>query len=238
MKRFWKFAGIGMLVAILVVTAVGAVALAEEAEEGSDWPFDFGQRFKEALVGILGIKDVATYDAAVEEAREQVAEQALEEGWLTEEQAERMQERLDQAPGARGKGFMGPHRGFMGPRSGFMAHGGNSLVGMIADKIPDKSVQDLFAELAEGKSLAEVASDNGVDAEQVAEEYLAQLGTDLAEAVAEEKITQNQADWMLEQATEQVPNMLNNTWEGRFPGGFRDGGRPGRMWGFPGQSDA
>jgi polyhydroxyalkanoate synthesis regulator phasin len=231
MKRFWKFAGIATLVAILGVAAVGAVAYAQD--DGSGGPFDFGGRFREAVANILGVT-VDEYDAAVEQAQDQVVDEALEEGWLTEDQAERMRERMDEGLGPRGM-----DKGFMGLREGFMGRGGDSLLGMIAEEL-DMSVRDLVAELedGDGKTLAEVASENGVDAEAIAENYLAQLEEDLTQAVADGKITQNQADWMLQQATESVPDQLNSTWEDCGPHGFPGGGRPGRMGGFPGQSDA
>jgi hypothetical protein len=229
MKRIWKFAGIATLIAILGVAAVGAVAYAQD--NGSGGPFDFGGRFREAVAGILGIT-VDEYDAAVEQAQEQVVDEALDEGWLTEDQAERMRERMDQGFGRRGM-----DKGFMGPRGDSLGRGGESLVGMFAEEL-DMSVQDLFAELQEGKTLAEIASENDVDAQAIADAYLAQLEENLTQAVADGKITQNQADWMLQQATESVPDQLNSTWEDCGPHGFPGGGRPGRMGGFPGQSDA
>jgi hypothetical protein len=229
MKRFWKVAGIATLVAIVGVVAIGAVAFAQEDGEG--FPFDFHAKFKEAVAEILDIT-VDEYDAAVEQAREQVADEALAEGWLTEEQAAQMKERMEQGFGARGMG-----KGFMGPRGGFMGRGGDSIIGLIAEEL-DLSVQDLVAELQDGKTLGELASEKGVDVEAVTAKYLAQLEEKLKQAVEDGKITQNQADYMLNQAEERVPDMLDNTWEGRFPGGHPGGGRPGGKWGFPGQSDA
>lgn len=228
MKKFWTIAGIATLVAVLGVVSLGAVAYAQD--DGSGGPFDFGGRFREAVAGVLGIS-VEEYDAAVEQAREQVVGEALDEGWLTEDQAEKMQERFEEGPGGRmGRGFMMPHMGFMG-------RGETSLVGVAAEKL-DMSVQDLFAELQDGKSIADVAEDNGVDPQEIIDTYLAELGETLKQAVEDGKMNQNQADWMLEQATETAPDQLNNTWEGRFPGGCPGGGRPGGMRGFPGQSDA
>jgi hypothetical protein len=229
MKRVWKFVGIATLVAILGVAALGAVAYAQD--DGSGGPFDFGGRFREAVANILGIT-VDEYDAAVEQAKGQVVDEALEEGWLTEDQAERMREQMDEGFEPRGM-----DKGFMGPRGGLLGRGGDSLLGMIADEM-DMSVRDLVAELQDGKTLAEVASENGVDAQEIADTYLAQLEEDLTQAVADGKITQNQADWMLEQATESVPDQLDSTWEDCGPHGFPGGGRPGRMGGSPGQGDA
>jgi polyhydroxyalkanoate synthesis regulator phasin len=229
MKRFWKVAGIATLVAILGVVAIGTVVFAQEDGEG--FPFDFGAKFREAIASALGI-DVETYDAAVETARDQVVEEAVAEGWLTEDQAQRMQERMDQGFGEPGMG-----KGFMGPRGGFMGRDGDSIIGLIAEEL-DLSMQDLFAELQDGKTLGELAAEKGVDVEAVTAKYLAQLEENLKQAVEDGKITQNQADLMLKQAEERVPDLLNNTWEGRFPGGHPGGRRPGGTWGFPGQSDA
>ena len=229
MKRFWKVAGIATLVAILGVVAIGTVAFAQEDGEG--FPFDFHTKFREAIADALGIS-VDEYDAAVETAQNQVTDEALAEGWLTEEQAAQMKERMEQGFGPRGMG-----KGFMGPRGGFMGRGGDSIVGLIAEEL-GMTVQDLTAELQDGKTLGELATEKGVDVEAVTAKYLAQLEENLQQAVEDGKITQNQADYMLSQAEERVPDMLNNTWEGRFPGGHPGGGRPGGLRGFPGQSDA
>jgi hypothetical protein len=231
MKRLWKIVGIGMLVTVLGVVTVGAVAYAQDGEDGSEWPFNFREKVNAAVADILGIS-VEEYDSAVDQAQEQVVGEALAEGWLTEDQAERMQERMDQGFGGRGmdKGLMGPHMGFKG-------RGGTSLVGAAADEL-DMSVQDLLAELQDGKSIADVANEKGVDAQAIADAYLTQLEEHLTQAVEDGKITQKLADSMLEQARETVPEQLENTWEDFGPGKLRGGRRPGRMGDFPGQSDS
>ena len=229
MKKIWKVVGIAAMVAILGAVAVGSVAYAQDDDDGH--PFDFAAKFKEAVAEILGIS-VEVYDAAVEQAQEQVVSEALAEGWLTEEQAEKMQERFAEGPGTPGMG-----KGMMGPRPGMMGRGEGSLIGVAAEML-DMSVQDFHAELQDSKTIADVANENGVDPQDILDAYLTELETNLAEAIAEGKITQNQADYMLEQATERAPDQLNGTWEGKFPGGPGGGGRTGRMQGFPGDSDA
>jgi len=125
-NRTWKVVGIATVIAILVL-AVGAIALAQEPEDGADWPFNLRDKFREAIAGVLGI-EVEEYDAAVEKAQGQVLEDALAEGVLTEEQAQRLQERPELgfgsgmmphgAPGFRGRGGgMEPGLG----RDGFIA---------------------------------------------------------------------------------------------------------------------
>jgi hypothetical protein len=228
MKRLWKLAGVATLVAILGVAALGAVAYAQD-DEGS--PFDFRGKFREAVASALGVS-VEEYDAAVDQAQEQVVGEAVSEGWLTEEQAELMQWRMDQAPGAGMRGMGKGMRGFgPGPRGG-----GDNLVSVAADEL-GMSLTDLLTELQAGKSIAVVAAEKGMDVQAIADAYLAQLKENLDESVAEGKITQKQADYALEQAGEKVTDQLKKTWEEGMRG-FPGGGRPGRMQGFPGQSDA
>jgi polyhydroxyalkanoate synthesis regulator phasin len=233
MKKVWKIAGIATLVAILGVATVGAVAFAQVAKEGVTSPFDFASKYREAIAGILGIS-VEKYDAAVEEAQKQVLDEAVTEGWLTQDQADQMQERMGQGFGAPGMG-----RGFPGPEMGFMGRDGNSLIGVTADKL-GISVQDLMTELQGGKTIADVAKEKGVDTQTIIDAYLAQLGENLKQAVDDGKITQKQADLMLEQAktraTDQLDSTLKGTgtWQGFGP---RDGGWPGGMKGLPGMGD-
>jgi polyhydroxyalkanoate synthesis regulator phasin len=222
MRKFWKIAGIATLVAILGIAAVGAVVYAQD--DGSGGPFDFGGRFRQALADILGIS-VDEYDAAVEQAQDRVVDEALDEGWLTEDQAEMLRWRMDQGSGfgMRGmdKAFGRFEHGILGP--------GNNLISIVADQL-GMSLTDLLTELQDGKSIADVAAEKGVDTGAIVDAYLAELKEDLDEAVADGRITQNQADYSLEQAEERVVDQLDNTWED----GFRGGGHRGGMMGFPG----
>jgi polyhydroxyalkanoate synthesis regulator phasin len=241
MQRSWKLMGVATIVVVLGVALLGIAAYAQD-EEGS--PFDFGTRFREAIAAALGIT-VDEYDAVVKQAHEQVIDEAVTEGRLTEEQAERMRERMDQAPDTWGwgKGFRGPKGhgawgeddGFRAPRSGFWGRGAVSPIGVAAEEL-GVTAADLMAEIQAGKSIADVAGEKGVDVQAIVDAYLAQLGEVLDQAVQNGRITQDQADSMLEHAQETVPEMLENPWQGRGPSRF-PGGSPGRM-GYPGTSDA
>jgi hypothetical protein len=224
MKRIWKVVGIATLVAVLGVVAVGAVAFAQD-DDGSGFPFDFQQRFRETVAEILGIT-VDEYDVALEQAQAQVIGEAEAEGWLTEEQAELLQWRMDQAPGPSrwdmGKVTRGLARGIVGP--------GDSLVSVAAE-VMDMSLTDLLTELQDGQTIADVASSQGVDTQAIVDAYLAEITEDVEGAVAEGDMTQTQADYYLQQAEERATDQLENPWEGGLRG--FDGRHGGRM-GFPG----
>lgn len=232
MKRVLVFAGIAALVAIVGAMALGAVALAQNADEGDGWPFDFRERMSEAIAGILGI-NVEKYDAAVDQAQEQVLGEAIDEGWLTQDQADRMRERFEEGagPGRMGGRFPG-----MG---GGMMHLDGSLLDLAAEKL-GLSVEELRTELEEGKSIAAVAEEQDVDPQIIVDAYVAQMRETLDEAVENGRITQKQADWALEQGETRIQEMLERTFDADDcgPGHFRRGGRPGRFPGFPGQDDA
>jgi hypothetical protein len=230
MKKGWKIAGIATLVAILGLAGVSAIAFAQDADTGSSTPFDFTTKFREALAGILGIS-VDEYNAAVDKAEKQTADQAVTDGWLTEQQAELLQWRMDQEAtrgldGGKGFGMMGG-RGMRGPMG--MGFGGDNLYSIAADKLGMK-LTELLTELQNGKSIADVAKDKGVDTQTIIDAYVAQAKETLDKSVADGNITQKQADYQLEQITQRVTDQIDNTGFG----GPMGGGRHGGGMGFPG----
>ncbi len=224
MRSVWKVIGIAALVAILGAVGLGAVVYAQEDSEGS--PFDFVGNFKDALAQALGIT-VDEYDAAVEKAQSQVVDEAVSEGWLTEEQGELMAWRLAQQPD-HGIGRMDFGRLPMGHGFGGL---GDNLVSVAADKL-GLSLTELLTELQDGKSIADVAEEKGVDTQTIIDTYVAELKADLDEAVADGDVTQVQADYALEQAQERVTEQLDVAGLGGARG--FGGGRHGGRMGFPG----
>ncbi len=234
MRRAWKVVGIAALVAIVGAVAVGAVAYAQD--EDSNFPFDFGQRFREALADILGIT-VEEYDAAVDSARDQVVGEAVAEGWLTDDQAELFRFRMDQMPNKHfGFGTRSMPRSFGFYNRGMLGWG-DSLLSITADQL-DMSLTELLTEFQGGKSAAELAEEKGVETQAIVDAYLAELKADLDEEIADGDMTQKQADYYLERAEAQALDRLERTWEGRMlfrmPGRSGHGMRGGEMQGTPG----
>ena len=183
----------------------------------------------------LGI-GVDEYEAAADTARQQVLDEAVSEGVLTEEQAERMSERLAEGwgPGTMGA-FGGRHGGMMGRGGygGMMAGSQGSLLTVAAEEL-GMSVEDLTAALQDGKSIAAVASEKGVDPQAIADAFMSERAEWLAEAVADGRMTQEQADYMLEHMEAQILEHLDAPFSGA--GGPGDCfGRQGGSWrGGPG----
>ena len=90
------------------------------------------------------------------------------------------------------------------------------------------SVAELREQFKEGKSIAEVAQEKGVDPQSIADTYLAQYKEKLDQAVADEDLTQKQADQMLSNMAEAVAERLEGACGGCWIGGFRARVIPGR----------
>jgi len=226
MRKLVKIAGIATLVVILAAGVVGAVALAQEgSEDGEGW--NLRERMHQAIAGILGIS-VERYESAIEEAEDSVLEDAMVEGWLTQEQADQLAERMDLVPPEGRMGFP-----FHGKRGGWGMRG-DSLYSVAAEQL-DLTLPELMEELSDGSSIADVAAEKGVDPQAIADAYLAQLEGTLTEAVENERITQKQADSVLEKAAEDVTAQLEAACGscGRV-GHIGPGGRMGTFHRFPG----
>jgi len=97
MKKVWKIIGIATLVAAIGVTALG-VAYAQEPETPQGKGFfgwgcgrlgDYGSQFLDLLAGKLGIQR-GDLDTAIEEARNETIAKMVEDGKVTQDQADRM----------------------------------------------------------------------------------------------------------------------------------------------------
>lgn len=180
-----------------------------------------GQTFAE-IAEAEGVDPQEIVDAAVAEAEARLQE-AVDAGRLTEEQMERMLERLTEAlperleqpcPARQAGGVFGQfHEAFW------------TMYDAVAEAL-GLTPEELFGELHGGKSVAEVAEEQGVELEAI-HEALEEARVEarkqaIEQAVENGRLTQEQADWMVE-GLEQgfVPG-------GRGPGrgrGFRPGHR-------------
>jgi peroxiredoxin len=132
-KQLWtRLTIIGMVVVLFAVGATAAFAASSTArlapfnQTNAQGPRGFGPRgnidFQALLAEALGIS-VDELQAAQQQAREAAIQQALDDGLITQEQADRMQQSDGRRFGPGGPGFRG--RGgpdFHGPRDGGIDH--------------------------------------------------------------------------------------------------------------------
>ncbi len=123
----------------------------------------------------------------------------VENGTITEEQADAVEEALEDARPDRGfEGGIG-HRGFA------FGFGGISTVAESLGIGED----ELRAALADGQTIADIAEEQGVDVQDVVDDIVAAQRERLDEAVAEGHLTQEEADEFLAGVEERVTAFVN-----------------------------
>lgn len=118
----------------------------------------------------------------------------------------------------------------MGIRLGATIRSAGATLADVVAKLTDSSVEDVRAKRAEGTSLAAIASDAGVSAETVVSETLKARKEVLDDAVADEKITQDQADAALDRMETRLEDRVAST--EACTGDGTGGGRKGQGGGM------
>jgi len=106
-----------------------------------------------------------------------------------------------------------------GAASGMRGQGGLLWGGMQGYSLVDAtasatglSTEDVLAELEAGKTFAEIAQAQGVSSEAIVDEFVAERAAALEQAVNDGRITQEQADAMIEEMTEHVTEHMTEPW--------------------------
>ena len=215
---------------IAAVAMAGALAAAGTGVAVATSADDAKQREQAVLEDAAGRLDVDADElrdalAAAEDAQ---LDAEVKAGRLTQEQADAIKQMRDRSGlvlgGGPGHGHGGP--GF-GPRGGPL--GGPGEVLDAAAEALGLSEAQLVQRLRNGRSLQQIAKAQGKDYADVKAAIRGAVETELDAAVEAGKLTQGQADEMLEHLTEHLD-------EGRFFGGRGPGG-PGFRGGPPPGAD-
>jgi hypothetical protein len=215
-------------VAGLAVAGGGAAIAASQTESPAS-------SFLDSVAKHLGISSAELEDATRAAAIDQV-DQALEEGRITQEQADELKSRIESGdfPGFLGPGLVGP--GLFGLGHAERAGPGHHMFlgGKLASAAEYLGLTqaELREQLAGGKSLAEIAEAEGKSVDGLKQAMLAGAKSDLDDAVKNERLTQAQADEIYEQLQSSIDDLVDGTLPGpRFRHGF------GRGFGGPPKSD-
>jgi AraC-like DNA-binding protein len=218
-----------MLAVIALAGAVAALLVAgtalAQAPPGSDQQAKTGYHefFLDRLAGLLGVSR-ASLDDALKQARSDTVDQAVQDGRISPERAERLKSR---------EGFrMGP--GFAGPRGGEAGRAvvavGAETLDVVADAL-GMTRQELVAELRSGKTLAELVAGRE---DAVRDALVTAAEARLAQAVAAGRMTQEQADRMLDRIRSldlsQLGRLGGMSWPGMREGRDWSGMKEGRDW--------
>jgi hypothetical protein len=213
MRKRTKLA-LGAGAALAVVGAGGAVAATKLS------PSEQSRAVVEDAAKQLGVEPSKLTDA-LKQALENRIDQAVEDGALTQEQANAMKQRIeaDDFPLLAGPLLGHLHRG------GLHGHGFRGLDGAAAYLGVTEAA--LRASVENGKTLADVAKERGKSVDGLVDAIVAEKTTALDEAVEGGRITKAQRDEIVERLKAWTASLVNGE-RPAFPGrrgdhGFRGG---------------
>jgi hypothetical protein len=202
--RLPRSVALGAAAAALALVVAGGAALAQTPAPSSTPPAaSSAQQHADELLGALASKLGKTPEelraAVVAVQKEQVA-QAVQQGRLTQEQADRLNQRIDQQAGRLGLGLLGNgfggHRG--GPKAGARAPSNRIPVDMTAlAGFLGVQPQELAEAQRAGKSLVQLAQEKGKSRDALEAHLATQARGWVSQQVQQGRLTQPQADQRL-----------------------------------------
>jgi uncharacterized coiled-coil protein SlyX len=203
---------VAVAIAALAVAGGGGAAIA--ASQGSSSP----EAFFDSLADHLGISTEELEDAAKAAANDQV-DAALEEGRITEEQAERLRERIEESdsPFLFGSPLFG-RPDFGPPIFGGFHHGraiGTNLE--AAAEYLGLARAELRERLEEGQSLAEIARAEDKSVDGLKQALLRDAEQRLNDAVEDGELTRERANEMLERLRGRIDELVERGYEAFGP---------------------
>lgn len=213
LTRTWKVV-LAAAVGVAALVAGGAVAATQLMS-----PSDRSQAIVDDAAKQLGVEP-AKLSAALKKALENQVDAEVAAGRLTKEQGDALKGRIEAGAypilGLGGPGF-GHHGKFghhEGPFGGLDA--ASSYLGVTE--------AELWTELMNGKTLAQVAKDKGKSVDGLVNALVADAKTKIDAAVKAGRLTQAQADQVLADLKARITDRVNNAGGPEHMRGFRHGG--------------
>jgi hypothetical protein len=191
--------------AALAVAGTGAAIAATDALS----PEERSQAVIDDAAEQLGVEPSELSDALKQALKNRIDE-AVTDGRLTEEHADALKERLDAAGAPLVFGGFGP--GFGGHP--FAGHLGLWHLGHVGDldavsTYLGLTAEDLRAALADGKSLAEIAREEGKSVDGLVQALVTEAEERIDAAVADGRLTEAQAGELKEDLEDRITELVN-----------------------------
>ena len=205
--------GVGLVAIVVGLGAAGAVAASRALS-----PSEESKAVIEDAAGQLGIEPDALSDA-LKQALENRIDAAVDAGTITEAQADALKERLDSGDGVPLFGGLG-RGGHLGP-FGHFGHFGHFASLDAAAAYLGLTEEELREQLAD-RTLAEIAKDKGKSVDGLTKALVAAGEKRIDEAVADGRLTQDQAAELRAALPDRVEDLVNGEYRG-FGHGFHPG---------------
>jgi polyhydroxyalkanoate synthesis regulator phasin len=178
-------------IGVVVLTMGGASAQEGGDPQTAERP---GEKFISKTAENLGVSsDELT--AAMTAAQFELIDEGVAEGRLTEEQAAQLKARIEEYGPLAGIGAFARHRGDRpGDRERNRECRAFKFVIGAAAQVLEMERSEILAALQSGKSLADLAEEQGMSVDEFTASLLGQIKSQLEAKVGEGKITQEQAD--------------------------------------------
>jgi hypothetical protein len=193
-----------LLVATAAVALLGAGAAIAAGSSSSSSSAD--EPFLSAVAKRVNVTPEALLNAMKAEATERV-DAAVKDGKLPPEAASRIKARIAAATLDHPLGLLGPRGRHGGPAK----HRGIKETGKAAADYLGLTRPELRAELAKGKSLAQIAKEQGKSVDGLKQAILAEAKGNLDQAVADKRLTQAQAEELYNRLKEHIDDIVNRT---------------------------
>ncbi len=225
MRGIWKIALVAITILVLGGTATGFV-VAQSGDDDGAAPTQEAQKargedFLANLAENLGISQ-EDLEAAIRQTALDLVDEKVADGTLTEEEAAKIRERIEEGDGLPFFGG-GKHKR---PQGGL--HGGGEALAEFLGI----TVEELQEARQDDQSLAQIAEATGVSRDDLIAFLVSQVEEQLAAKVEEGKIDQERADEMLAKFEENVDELVDSTEPVRRRHGPRRGGFEGGSSGF------
>ena len=195
-RRIPRWIAVGAAALALFGVLIGGTALAQSGT--SSTPADLRESFLNRLAQNLGIGRDAL-DSAIKQSAEQTIDEAVASGKLTQEQGAILKQRIQEGKGLLpfgGRWGLGPRFPGFGLRLNTVA----STLGITTD--------ELRSELTSGKTLSQIIAEHGKTVDEVVNALVAEAKTKLDQAVADGRVTQQQADEILSALPDRLKQMI------------------------------
>lgn len=184
-SKRWRIGAI-LLAMVIVVGAVAGVAFANSDQPNSPAVGNLYQSFVSKLAANLGVgQDQVT--AALDTTKKQMLDEAVQQGKITQAQADKIAARKDFGFGGFGFGHGKVHN-FKG--NGRNLDGVANALGITTDQ--------LKTELQSGKKIQDIVTEHGMTMDQFKQKMLDLKKDEISKAVSDGKLTHEQANKILQ----------------------------------------
>jgi hypothetical protein len=199
----------GLVLGIVFSPAVrGYIARAQTPSPAPTQPASPGDTlwnlFLDNLAEALNIQR-SELDSAITSAGTSAADEAVQQGMLTQEQADALKARIRAGEPGLFWGGRGGHGGWMG--GPFMGSTKQAMLDAAANAL-SITTDELLAQLRSGQTLDQLAEAHGTTVEAVTDAALAAARTQLDQAVSDGTLTQAQADAIYARLQQQGSQLL------------------------------